>query len=148
MRLLRGNPFLARLHALAFGTALLCNVYVDDYYRDNGLGAGATGSSFRFCLLNAEADTYTEAITTFNLGNKNAPTSALADGTGGGRAIQITGFSDGSVSANGTASHWAWVDVTNTRLISSGALSASQVVTSGNTFTITTFQAARFADAA
>lgn len=140
--------FWSRLGALAMGTALLCDVYIDDYYRDNGLAAGTTGSTFAFRLCNAEPDTYTEATTTFNVGSKSSPTLSLVDGTGGGRAIQVTTFSDGSVTATDTASHWGLVDVTNTRLIAAGALSAPQAVTNGNPFSISTFQAARFADAA
>jgi|GEM_PF-4713896 len=140
--------FWSRLGALAMGTALLCDVYVDDYYRDNGLTVGTTGSTFALRLNNAEADTYTEATTTFILGSKTSPTLSVVNGTTDGRAIQVTSFSDGSVTVTGTASHWALVDVTNTRIIAAGPLSATQAVTNGNPFSLTTFQAACFRDAA
>lgn len=140
--------FWRRLGALFAGTTLLCNVYVDDYYRDNGLTIATTGGTYQVVLLNAEADTYTEANATFKLGTKTSPSLSLVDGTGGGRAAQCAAFTDGSVGTSGTASHWAVIDTANSRLISSSPLSASQAVTSGNTWSLGTFQYARFADAA
>jgi hypothetical protein len=43
------------------------------------------------------------------------------------------------VTANGTASHYAVVDTVNFRLLAASALTASQVVTNGNTFTLASF---------
>jgi len=143
MKLSKVEQFILRL---AMDAPLVCDVFMADYYRDNGLSADA-GSTWRFCLCNAEPDTYTEAITTFNIGNKNSPTLSTVDAAGGGRARQITGFADGVIAADDDASHWAVVDVTNTRLHSSGALTAPQAVTTANPFTIPTSQFAAIGDA-
>jgi len=43
------------------------------------------------------------------------------------------------VTATGTATGWAVVDSVNTRLLVNGGLSASQAVTTGNTFTLGAF---------
>ena len=91
-------------------------------------------------ICNAEPSTYTEAITTFNLGNKASPTvGEPADRGGGGREVTVSAISDGSVTADGTASHWALVDDTGTALLAAGALASSQGVSNGNTFTLTSF---------
>ena len=72
----------------------------------------------------------------------------LTDGTPSGRAANVAQITDGSVSANGTASHWALIDVTNSRLLAASTLSATQVVTNGNTFTLPAFNAVTFPDTA
>ncbi|MDI6770104.1 MAG: hypothetical protein QMD04_10585, partial [Anaerolineales bacterium] len=56
-----------------------------------------------------------------------------------GRKVTVPSISDGAVTATGTATHYAVVDTANSRLLATGALSASQVVTNGNTFTLTAF---------
>jgi hypothetical protein len=142
------SPVEALILRMSEDAWLKCRVYMDDYYRDNGLTPGTTGSTFAVRLNNAEADTYTEATTTFILGTKTTPTLSVVNGTVDGRAIQITAFTDGSVTNSGTASHWALVDVTNTRLVCAGPLSGTQSVTSGNTWSLGTFQATVIRDAA
>src|SRR5687767_460754 len=86
--------------------------------------------------------TYTQAVTTFTLGNKASPSVSAPAQRGSpadGRQVTVAAVSDGSVTANGTATHWALVDTGNSRLLASGALAASQAVTSGNTFTLGAF---------
>lgn len=78
------------------------------------------------------------------LGNKNfgaglAFTAPAASTTPAGRKVDSAAISDGSVTTTGTATHWAVVDATNLRLLAAGSLSASQAVTSGNTFTLASF---------
>ena len=51
----------------------------------------------------------------------------------------IASGAPGAIDATGTASHWALVDTGNSRLFAAGALSASQAVTDGNTFTLSAF---------
>ena len=58
---------------------------------------------------------------------------------GWGREVVVAAISDGSVTGNGTATHYAIVDTVNSRLLATGSLSASQVVASGNTFTLGSF---------
>lgn len=84
---------------------------------------------------------YTEATVTYTLGNKASPSVATpSDRTPNGREIIVSAITDGSVTGTGTATHWAIVKTSaTTRLLCAGALSSSQAVTSGNTFTLTQF---------
>ena len=87
-----------------------------------------------------EATTYTEATSTYTLGNSTSLSiNAPADRSGGGRKVTVAAISDGSITADGTATHYAIVDTTNSRLLATAALTASQSVTNGNTFTLATF---------
>lgn len=107
---------------------------------DNGLTVLDTEVSHLY-ITSAEATTYTQAATTYALGVKATPTvSAPADRTGGGREVTVSAITDGSVTASGTATHYALVDQTNSRLLAAGALTASQGVTSGNQFTLSSFK--------
>lgn len=111
-----------------------------DRVLDNGLSALDTEADKLF-ITSAEATTYTQAATTYALGVKNTPTvSAPADRTGGGREVTVSAITDGSVTGNGTATHYALVDSANSRLLAAGALSSAQAVTAGNTFTLTSFK--------
>ena len=107
---------------------------------DNGLTVLDTGAD-KLYITSSQATTYTEAITTYALGVKNTPTvSAPADRTGGGREVTVSAITDGSVTGTGTAGFYALVDSSNSRMLASNALSATQSVTSGNTFTLTSFK--------
>ena len=64
-----------------------------------------------------------------------------------GRKITMDAITDGSVTGTGTATHFAVVDEGNAKILHSQALSSSQGVTSGNTFTLTA-QAVAFPDPA
>ncbi|MGI9309084.1 MAG: hypothetical protein ACR2P6_07470, partial [Gammaproteobacteria bacterium] len=84
--------------------------------------------------------TYTEAITTYTLGDEQTITiGAQGDRTPNGRESQVAAITAGDVTATGTASHWAIVDVTGTELLATGTLASSQAVTSGNTFSLAAF---------
>ena len=77
-------------------------------------------------------------IASVTLGNKSTPTfTGPADGDTSGRKITVDAITDGSVTATGTASHFAIAD--GSRLLAAGDLAASQGVTSGNTFTLAAF---------
>jgi hypothetical protein len=107
---------------------------------DNGLTVLDTEAD-KLYITSSQATTYTEAITTYALGVKNTPTvSAPADRTGGGREVTVSAITDGSVTGTGTAGFYALVDSSNSRMLASNALSATQSVTSGNTFTLTSFK--------
>src|SRR5262245_49846176 len=115
---------------------------VGDYVLDNGLGALDTlGSHIYIC--SSDPTTYTEATSTFALGNKNfgagAAVGAPAAGSPNGRKVTTTAITDGNVTGTGTAAKWAIVDSASSRLLANGSLSASQSVTSGNTFTLAAF---------
>lgn len=92
-------------------------------------------------ICSQEPVDYTEATSTYTLGNKSSPSVATpTNRTPNGREIVVSAITDGSVTATGTASHWALCkDTATTRLLAAGALSSSQGVTNGNTFTLTQF---------
>jgi hypothetical protein len=105
---------------------------------DNGLTVLDTEAN-KILITSAEATTYTQANSTYALGNSTSLSiGAPAARSGGGREVTIAAITDGSVTATGTATHYAIVDTVNSRLLATGSLSASQAVTSGNTFTLST----------
>lgn len=106
---------------------------------DNGLSVLSTEPN-KILITSQEATTYTEANTTYALGNSTSLSIGNPqDRTGGGREVQVTAIEDGSVTGTGTATHYAIVDTVNSRLLATGSLNASQAVTSGNTFTLGLF---------
>jgi hypothetical protein len=106
---------------------------------DNGLTVLDTEAN-RIDITSQESTTYTEATSTHTLGNSTSLSiAAPSDRGGGGREVVVTAISDGSVSGTGTATHYAIVDTSNSRLLATGSLSASQSVTSGNTFSLASF---------
>ena len=113
--------------------------FINDRVFDSGLTILDTEAN-RLDICSQEPVTYTEATSTYTLGNKTSLSiGAPADRTPSGRKVTVASFTDGSVTGTGTASHWAIVDTGNSRLLATGALSASQAVTSGNTFTLAAF---------
>lgn len=106
---------------------------------DNGLSVLDTEAN-KILVTSQEATTYTEANATYALGNSTSLSiGAPADRSGGGREVTVAAISDGSITGTGTATHFAVVDTLNTRLLATGSLTASQAVTSGNTFTLGAF---------
>ena len=106
---------------------------------DNGLTILDTEAN-KVLVTSQEASTYAEANSTYAMGNSTSLSiGAPADRSGGGRKVAVAAISDGSVTNTGTATHYALVDTNNSRLLATGALTASQAVTSGNTFTLATF---------
>ncbi len=97
--------------------------------------AGQTTRRIDICYT-AEPTTYTEATSTNTCGNKTGLTmTALANGAVDGRRTSTPAITDGSVSATQTAGWWGLTDASAV-LHAAGALSATQAVTSGNTFTL------------
>jgi hypothetical protein len=106
---------------------------------DNGLTVLDTEAN-RIDITSQEATTYAEATSTYTLGNSTSlAIAAPSDRSGGGREVVVSAISDGSVSGSGTATHFSIVDTSNSRLLATGSLSASQSVTSGNTFSLASF---------
>ncbi len=113
---------------------------IGDRVYDEGLDLLDTNGN-RLDICDTEPTTYTEAITTFSLGNKIPPViSAPTDRAGGGREVDISAITDGTVDATGTASFWAIVDTVGTDLLATGDITTPQDVTSGNPFTLTAFK--------
>ena len=107
---------------------------------DNGLTVLDTEAN-RLDICSSEPTTYAAATSTYTLGNKTSLSiGAPADRSGGGRDVTVASFTDGSVTGTGTAAYYAITDTTNSRLLATGALSSSQSVTSGNTFSISSFK--------
>ena len=113
--------------------------FLNDRVFDNGLTVLDTEAN-SVHVTSAEATTYTEAITTYTLGSSSSLSiAAPTDRVGGGRKVTVASIADGSITGTGTVTHYALVDTTNSRLLATAALTASQSVTNGNTFTLATF---------
>lgn len=115
--------------------------FLNDNTLDNGLSALKAAASHIY-ICSAEPATYTAATSTNALGNKNFGAGsvypgAIAAGSPSGRKLTSAAVTDGSVTGTGTATHYAVVSSASSRLEVAQSLSASQAVTSGNTFTLT-----------
>ena len=109
---------------------------LNDRVLDNGLTVLDTEAN-KIVITSQEATTYTEANATYALGNSTSISiGAPADRSGGGHEVVVAAITDGSVTGTGTATHYAIIDTANTRLLATSTLTASQAVTSGNTFTL------------
>ena len=112
---------------------------LNDRVYDNGLTVLDTEASHLY-ICSQEPTTYAQASSTYALGVKATPTvGAPGARTPNGRKVTVSAITDGTVSATGTATHYSLADSTNSRLLATGALSSLQAVTSGNTFTLTSF---------
>lgn len=88
-------------------------------------------------VTSQEATTYAEATSTYSLGNSTSLSiGAPQDRSGGGREVVVAAITDGAVTGTGTVTHYAIVDTANSRLLATSTLTASQAVTDGNTFTL------------
>jgi len=81
---------------------------------------------------------YAAAITA-SLGNSAVTVGSAGDRTGGGRKVTVPAITSGTVTGTGTATRYALVKTATSELLAVGSLTASQAVTSGNTFTLTAF---------
>lgn len=111
----------------------------DDVF-DSGLNT-LTNNTENLYICSTLPTTFTEASSTYKLGVKATPTvSAPADRTGGGREVTISAITDGTVTGTGTAGFYALTDDSASKLLAQGDLASTQAVTSGNTFTLTSFK--------
>jgi hypothetical protein len=110
---------------------------IADYIFDLALAELDTATS-TLHLCSAEPANYA-GIAAVQLGTKTGLSiGAPADRTPNGRKVTVAAFSDGAVSATGTATHWA-ISKGGTTLMATGALASSQGVTNGNTFSLAAF---------
>ena len=94
----------------------------------------------RLDLCSQEPTSYTEATSTYSLGNQTTITiGTIADGDVSGRKVTVSATSGGSIGTTGTATHYAISDTTGTQLLAAGELTTSQQVVSGNSFTTDAF---------
>jgi hypothetical protein len=112
--------------------------FIADYILDLALAELDTATSTLY-ITSQEATTYAEAATTYALGNKSSLSiGAPADRSPNGRKVTVAAITDGTVSGTGTVTHWA-ITKSGTTLMATGALSSSQAVTNGNTFSLGAF---------
>jgi hypothetical protein len=114
--------------------------FLADRVLDSGLTILTTEVN-RFDICSAEPTTYAAATSTNTLGNRTAPTigSPAARSPSGRRVTVAAITSGGTVTVNGTATHWALSDTVNSRLLATGALSSSLAVTTSYSFTTAAF---------
>jgi hypothetical protein len=118
--------------------------FLNDNTLDNGLAA-LKAAADKIYICSQEPATYTQATSTYALGNAslgagNVYPNAIAAGSPSGRQLvsaPVASGSPGSITATGTATHSSTVSSGSSRLEVAQALSASQAVTNGNTFTLT-----------
>ena len=109
---------------------------LNDRVFDNGLTVLDTEAN-AIHITSAEATTYAAATSTLTLGNSTSLSiGAPQDRTGVCFYGCVAAFTFGLVTGTGTATHYAIVDTSNSRLLATGSLTSSQAVTSGNTFTL------------
>lgn len=121
---------------------------ISDRVYDNGLSVLDTEANAIY-ICSAEPTTYAAATaanngtTQFGLGSATGGAftgiGAPAAGSPNGRQVTVSAITAGSVTSTGTATHFAIVDTANSRLLVTGALTSSQAVTSGNSFTLSSF---------
>lgn len=108
---------------------------LNDRVYDNGLSVLDLEANAMH-ITSAEATSFAN-VASVTLGNSTSLSiGAPKDRSGGGREVVVAAITDGSVTGTGTATHYAIVDTVNSRLLATGSLTASQSVTSGNTFTL------------
>ena len=108
---------------------------LDNRVFDNGLTVLDTEAN-AIHITSAAATSYAN-VAAVTLGNSTSLSiGAPADRTGGGREVVVAAITDGAVTGTGIATTYAIVDTVNSRLLATGALTASQSVTSGNSFTL------------
>tara|TARA_R100000951_G_C2631939_1_gene177959 strand:+ start:1215 stop:1586 length:372 start_codon:yes stop_codon:yes gene_type:complete len=112
---------------------------LDNRVFDNGLTVLDTEAN-KILITSQEATTFTEANATYALGDSTSLSfGSPQNRSGGGREVVAAAITDGSVTGTGTATHYAIVDTTNSRLLATSTLTPSQSVTTGNTFSLSSF---------
>lgn len=111
----------------------------DDVF-DNGLNAIKNNTENLYICKTAQPTTFTEASSTNKVGVKASPAFTGPENDTSGRKLTVNAITDGTVSADGTAGWWALTDDSASKLLATGELNATQVVTNGNTFSLTAFK--------
>jgi len=113
--------------------------FIADYIFDLALAELDTNATHLYICSQAPV-TFTEATTTYALGNKATPSiGAPTNGDSNGRKVVVAAITDGTVSGTATATHWAITKTGGSTLMATGPLAAPQSVTSGNVFTLAAF---------
>ena len=110
--------------------------YLHDDVFDQGLTyARDNGTTLYICSADPGGN-YALATSNYALGNSSVTMTAPSNYNPDGRKVQISAINNGSVTATGTASHWALTNGTN-KVIASSALTTSVAVTDGDGFNLT-----------
>lgn len=106
---------------------------------DNGLKV-LDDEATHIYICSQAPTTYTEATSTYALGNKNFGAGAVfnspAAGSPNGRQVTSNAVTNGSVTANGTPARWAITDNANSRLLAEGAFTGAVAITSGQVWSL------------
>lgn len=109
---------------------------LSDEVFDQGLDYATTNGTRIDINYTQEPINYTEAITTYSCGTKTGlTTGSTVAGATDGRRVIVPAITDGSVDDTQLAGWWSLTDGTSL-FVAAGALSGTQNVTSGNTFTL------------
>lgn len=108
--------------------------FINDEVFDQGLDWADTNGT-RIDICSTDPGGVYATVTGNTLGNATVNTGSTTAGDTDGRKVVVPAITTGTVTATGTATHWALTNGTDT-VVASGALSASQAVTNGNTFTL------------
>lgn len=108
--------------------------FINNEVFDQGLDYADTNGT-RIDIVSTDPGGTYATVTGNTLGNDTVNTGTTEDGAVDGRRVIVPAITAGSVTATGTATHWALTNGTDT-VVASGSLSSSQAVTSGNTFTL------------
>ena len=114
--------------------------FIADKIFDDGLNTFNSDCDM-LTLCSTEPTTYTEARTTYEIGNKTNPTiSTAADRAGGGREVTVSAITTGTIVNNdGSALYYALLDTTTSTLLAVGNLDDPINLTTSDTFTLTEF---------
>lgn len=114
------------------------DIIVSQWVLNNGL-LGLVSAANAIYLLSNTPTTWTEALTTYNLGVKvlgaGSTVGAPSDWTNG-RQVDSVAVTGGSITTSGTVTRWAIVDSVNSRLLVNGAVSPSAAATSGQNWAL------------
>lgn len=107
--------------------------FIADTVFDNGLTVIDTNGT-QIDITTSEINVWA-SLAAATLGNDTVNTGAPEAGTTDGRKVVVPAITAGSVTGTGSATHWCLSNGSST-VYAAGPLTASQTVTSGNTFTL------------
>ena len=109
--------------------------FLSEHVYDRGLAVLDTEAT-AIHIVSAEP---TNFATLNSLGSAAVSVGAPGARTGGGRKVTVAAVTNAAVTSNGTAVAYCIVDATNSRILVTAPLSASQAVVAGNTFSLPAF---------
>lgn len=109
---------------------------VDDTVLDAALDEIKTAT--RLLLCSSEPADYAAAVTA-TLATKETPTFGANGDYAGGRQFEVEAIADALGDADGTATHYALVNVSGTLLLATQSLSIGAAITTGATIEIDAF---------